>query len=233
LLGAAVPAAALAQDGWTTVHQGHTTITNGRVHHNGPLITGSGRVVWQNRAVGRFSRIELTGIGDADVRLGGATSVAIAADDNILPYLTTEVHGDTLKIGTRGGSFRTRTSPRLRITAPDISAIKAIGSGDIAITNVANRRLAVTLQGSGDLSVAGRTGELDLRMYGSGDSDTRALAASWVKVGIYGVGDARVRAAESFHGRVYGQGTVRFSGNPKHVNISSPGSGRIISDGGR
>jgi hypothetical protein len=233
---ALVPTLAVAGDQWSVVqNEGVTNIdSSGTITHMSgrPGIYGSGRAIWQNRPVARFNRIELTGIGDADVQLGSAPGIAILADDNLLPFFTTEVRGGTLIIGAKG-SFRTRTAPRLRITAPNIDALKALGSGDIAVSRVANQRLAITLQGSGDLKLQGRTGDLDLKMYGSGDSDTRALAATSVKLNIYGVGDATVRASDRFDGHVYGQGTVRYLGNPRAVNVSAAGSGRFVPGGGQ
>src|SRR4051812_6066590 len=114
ILGPA-PMSAVAHSGWINVQ-------NDRY----PTIEGSGRIVSQNRAVSPFNRIELQGAADAEIQLGRSQSVTIQADDNLLPLMTSEVRGGTLVLGSRG-SFRTRWTPRLRITVPDVSEVETNG----------------------------------------------------------------------------------------------------------
>lgn len=106
--------------------------------------------------------------------------------------------------------------------------IRATGSGDITISNVSNRQLAVTLQGSGDLTASGKTSDLELTMQGSGNSDLRSLAAANTKVRLYGAGNASVRAEHSFDGQVFGRGQVLLIGAPTHINRAIYGQGKIL-----
>lgn len=107
LMGAAPLAAAAAMQNSIHRYEGHMTVDkNGRILSRSgsglPVAEGSGRRLSQERAVGRFSRIELFGIGDVNVRLGRAPAVTISADDNLLSSFTSVVEGDTLKIESQG-----------------------------------------------------------------------------------------------------------------------------------
>ena len=99
------------------------------VSHNGqPVVTGSGRIVAQQRNVGNFNRVELKGSGNAQIRLGAAPSLTVQADDNLLPLLISRVENGTLVLESRG-SYRTRTTPRYTITVPNLDYVATSGSG--------------------------------------------------------------------------------------------------------
>ncbi len=201
--------------------QGITVRNN---HH--PVIQGSGRIVRQDRAVAAFRRVETLGATTVHVRLGAKRSLAIAADDNVLPLLTTEVRNGTLTIGSRG-SYRTRGPIRVWITAPDIEAYRTAGSGDVVIEGVENPRLALTIQGSGAVRATGRTRRLDLSIHGSGNADLANLAAVDADAGLYGSGTATVRVSGRLDARVIGSGDLRYIGRPSAIGQQRMGSGRI------
>ena len=211
-----VPASGLAAQNWTSV-----------TYNNMPMVQGSGRVVRQNRPVGRFQRIEMLGAEIVEVRLGARPSVVIAADDNVLPLLTSEVRNGTLTLGNRG-SYRMRGPVRVWVTTPDIESFVSSGSGDVTIHGVNNARLALAIRGSGNMRATGRTGALELNIYGSGRAQLAGLAARNVNAGLYGSGDATVRATGQLDARVIGSGNLRYVGRPARVRPTRIGSGRII-----
>jgi len=90
-------------------------------NNDAPMITGSGRIVSQPRSVPDFRSVETNGAEDIHVRFGPQPSLVIAADDNLLPYLTTEVSDGVLHVGSVG-SYRTRTTPQVYVTVPDPSS---------------------------------------------------------------------------------------------------------------
>ena len=203
-----------AQD-WTTVRTNHM-----------PLIDGSGHVVQQSRNVGAFQAVDTNGSEDVQVRFGPRRSVVIAADDNILPLITSEVRNGTLEIGSRG-SFRMRGPIRIWITTPNLQAFTSSGSGNVVIHDVDNSHLSLVLNGSGDMLANGRTGRLDVDIHGSGRSRLDSLVATDARVGLFGSGDAVVRANRLLDAQVYGSGTLRYLGNPSQLRRSVYGSGRI------
>lgn len=204
-----------------------TSVNDGRQ----PVVQGSGHIVRQVRPIGAASAIELAGATNAQVRLGAAPSLVIEADDNLMPLLTTEMRGNTLVVGSRG-SYRTNHSPRVYVTLPDVREIRSSGSGDVDLLGVANAGLTLSIRGSGDMKVTGRTGRLDATVEGSGDLDLRQLAAEDARVGVMGSGNASVRVAHALDASAFGSGDVYYLGRPAALSVHAGGTGRILPVGG-
>ena len=205
-----------AHDGWHNVHR-----------DGEPEVMGSGRPAIENRAIGNFQGLELHGIGDVELRLGARPSLQITADDNLLPYFTTQVEGDRLVIDSRG-SFRTQRAPRIVVTVPDVHSVVTKGSGDVRVSGVNNARLSLMIRGSGDIAAQGRTRDLEARVQGSGDIDARGLSSATATASVQGSGDIRVATYGSLHANVAGSGTIYYAGNPRPLNIWTAGSGEVV-----
>ena len=206
-------------DGWNTVIQGGRSIVN-----------GSGRIVTQARPVSNFRAIELGGSADLHVRLGSRPSLSIQADDNLMPYLTSDVVAGTLRLGTRG-SFRTHHRLAIYVTVPDVQSIRSRGSGNVDVTGVSNREIHLVTQGSGDLRARGRTGFLDAKVQGSGNADMRGIEADNARVAVLGSGNAWVATRGAVSAVSLGSGNVYVIGRPASLDIRQGGSGRVIVNG--
>jgi hypothetical protein len=114
------------------------------------------------------------------------------------------------------------------ITTPDLEAYQTSGSGGVVIHQVNNPRLGLRINGSSDLLVTGRTGELDVAIHGSGSARLADLAARDVKANLYGSGDATVRATGRLDASIFGSGTLRYVGAPQQLSRQTFGSGRIV-----
>ena len=220
---AALVSAALIIPTSGVVAQHRTHVT---VNHT-PMIEGSGHIVQQRRDVGAFHAVDTVGSEDIDIRFGPRTSVVIAADDNILPLLSSRVINGTLKLESRG-SYQTRGPIRVWITTPKLDEFTSAGSGNVVIHDVSSSSLRLSLKGSGDIQANGRTGQLDLALMGSGRVRLGDLTATDVSAGVFGSGDATVRATGKLDAQMFGSGVLRYVGNPKSMRSSHFGSGRII-----
>ena len=217
LAAALLPATASAE---TSVINGHW-----------PVIQGSGRIVRQVRPIGSFTTVELDDSTDLEVRLGTTPSLTVEADDNLLPLLTTEVHGDTLVLASHG-SYRTQRTPRVWLTVPDLREVRVRGSGDVRLAGVANAGLTLNIEGSGDVEAVGRTGMLDATIAGSGDFKLRGLYARNARVRIMGSGDATVAVSGGLDADVSGSGDIRYVGRPAWLSVRKGGSGSVSQIGG-
>ena len=211
------------------------------------FIAGSGNVVREARAVRDFERINLGGSGAVVITQTGEESLTVEADDNVLPLLTTEVHGPTLELGTQHGTNITTHSPiRYDITVKtlrglvisgsgkvevspltsDTLAITISGSGKIDAAGLAAEALEVTISGSGDVSLAGHSARQDLSISGSGSYHAADLASGAARVRVSGAGSAALNVHETLDVRISGSGSVNYSGQPT-VTKSISGSGSI------
>lgn len=189
-------------------------------------IKGSGDVITEERDVGSFKRIESSGAADIYVTVGEKLSVKVTFDDNLIDLIETEVRGKTLKIGSRE-NYRSRHACKIEITVPELERVYLRGSGDVLVERLDAEIFEFKLSGSGSLVAEGSTDELELRLSGSGDIDTRDLIAQEAFVSISGSGDIRVCAEESFDGSVSGSGDIAIYGNPPDFSKSVSGSGSI------
>lgn len=164
----------------------------GEPHARGEAVKGSGKVAKERRTISDFRRLDLRGKAEVRVRVGKAAGIMVAAEDNILPHLVTEVRGQTLVLSARR-PFETTRPIRIAITVPDLEAVRMLGSGTVTVEGVDNERLAIAILGSGVVRVSGRTDELMLAVHGTGKADVEKLTAASVQVAIKRSGGARVR----------------------------------------
>ena len=197
---------------------------------NEPVVQGSGNVVRQQRRAGKFSTIKMSGPAHLDVVVGKAASVELSADDNLMPMLETRIENGALVHEVKG-SFSTRTTPRLRVTVPQLSGVHLAASGDVRITGVNGGRLNLTSNGSGDFVVQGHADALKAQLNGSGNFDLTRFRAPDLTVAIYGSGNARVHATERLDASIFGAGEIAYSGDPQRLNRQVYGSGRITKVG--
>ena len=189
-------------------------------------IKGSGDRVTQSFDLESFERIKSYGAYDINVTVGDKQSVTVTFDDNLMELLEFDVSGKNLTIRNEG-NYSSRKGCVIDITVPVFEMIKLYGSGDINVYNISNDVFEVTLSGSGDINLEGKTEELDLSISGSGDIDTRNLKSSEVYAKISGSGNISTYATESFDGRISGSGEIAVYGKPEHVSRSISGSGSI------
>lgn len=215
-------------------------------------LSGSGRAATEKRQLPAFQGVALSGAMDLVVRQGPEQSVELQADDNLLPYLETEVGGSgaeaVLQVRWRRGvSVHGAGKVRVLVTLPVLTVLTSSGSGDLLVEPFETPRLAIRLSGSsdarlsqltagelqlsisgsGDVVGAGRATTLKIAIAGSGDVQLRDLRADDVAIDIAGSGDASVHADQSLRARIAGSGEVLYSGNAARVDAQVSGSGRV------
>ncbi len=212
-------------------------------------IIGSGRSTTETRNISGFTKIVVAGSGDAVVTPGTRYHVSVIADDNLLPYITTDVEGGTLVLGKKPNmSYRTSSRIRYEISLPELVGVQISGSGNCVINATAKSSrfdasisgsgsvrgpvnvgaLTVGISGSGNINLSGRTDREDVRVSGSGTVDCRSLRANSANVSIGGSGDVWLVAHQSLDGTISGSGTLHYSGQAR-PNVRASGSGGIRS----
>jgi hypothetical protein len=210
-------------------------------------VEGSGNVITETRTVGDFDRISVEGLGRIDVEVGPETSLNIEAEDNVLPYLVTEVEGSTLTIGSlENTSFRSIEEPIYTITTPTLGGVSIAGSGDVTVTGSLTGSFEVSIAGSGDVTApgiqvenldvsisgsghvvpSGAAAALDVSIEGSGHFRGEDLVAVDAEVDVNGSGNVVVNATETLDVSINGSGNVTYLGDAT-LTQSISGSGSI------
>jgi len=198
-----------------------------QVNNGGPMITGSGHVVTENRAVLPFTAVRAETAVEVVIDRTGAASLSVTADDNLVSFLTAEVRDGTLYLAdAKGKSFQTKKAV-YHVTVADLRAIECRGSGDVEVNHLNNRALTATVEGSGEVKLTGHADDFVLTVKGSGDVDTAELVAKRVKVVMSGSGDVKVNAADSLDIQMTGSGELEYVGSPK-ITKQVHGSGSVM-----
>jgi hypothetical protein len=221
VLGAA-SSVALAQP--RPVHTSSTTLSVQR--DDEPMVQGSGRVVRQVRPAGEFAAIEVGDSITIEVAIGGARTIEVEADDNLIGRITTRTEGGVLRLGMIG-SYRTHFIPTVRLTVPAIERIDLQTSGNARILGLRGGRLRLTSNGSGRFIADGWVEHVSAAFSGSGGAELADLRAEDVEIVIDGSGRAAVNVTRRLTATLNGSGQVIYSGNPESVETQVNGSGSI------
>jgi hypothetical protein len=209
-------------------------------------IQGSGNVTTESRDVSDFSEVELQGIGNLTVQQTSSESLTIEAEDNIIPYLKTEVQNNRLTLYIENGvNLRTTEPINYRLTVKDLSDLKLTGSGMINVENINTNNLKITTTGSGNVRANTDINNLEVALSGSGDAkmdgktDSQAvnisgssryqaedLQSKEAKIVISGSGLATLNVSDTLDARISGSGSVQYRGEPT-VSTQISGSGGV------
>lgn len=213
-------------------------------------VDGNGRMTSQNRNVSEYDQVSLTGSMDVELIPGREGNLKVAAEENLLEYIVTEVKGSRLHISVQEGyNLDPSRNNQIVITVPfetldevsltgsgDISSsreiqaenfqIKITGSGDVSLPLVAsNVRARIT--GSGDISLRGKAKNFDCTVTGSGDISAFEFKCETVDATVTGSGDLQVYASRELKAKTPGSGDIVYKGNPQKEYFKSMGSGDI------
>src|SRR5215210_6964181 len=145
------------------------------------VVNGSGQVATENRQVSGFTRIDLSGAGEVTLEQGGAESLTVEADNNVLPALTSKVSDSTLKLDKKPGTtVRTKNPIRYRVTVKELTGVEVSGSGTVEAQRMTLQTLRVDISGSGVVNLSGSAVEQDIEVSGSGRYDAAELPSQKV-----------------------------------------------------
>jgi Putative auto-transporter adhesin, head GIN domain len=190
-------------------------------------IRGSGIGASETREVPAFGGVTLAGAADAIVDVGDEQKVVVYADDNLLALITTEVANEMLVV-SQTEPFDAVTPTRVEVTAPSLDTLRLTGAGDLIVEGHDLERLAVDLTGAGTVRGSGSVERLDLMLSGAGDIELEDFVSADVSVTLSGAGNIVVHATRTLDAKVFGVGTISYTGGPAEVNRAIMGPGAIV-----
>jgi len=215
-------------------------------------VRGSGNVVSETRTVRQFDRVAVAGSGQLSIVQDDQESLTIAADDNLLPLIKSDVAGGLLKIGpdhvnlsptkTIRYSLHLKTLKELHLSgslAAEAQSIKTdhlriaiSGSGRIRVPQLEAGDIDVQVSGSGDIELAGKVTRQNIQISGSGNYRAGDCDSQDSVIQISGSGDATIWARGTLDAQLSGSGTIKYYGSP-HSTSHLSGSGSIQSLGNK
>jgi hypothetical protein len=209
-------------------------------------IVGSGNRITEERQVKSFEAIEAGSNFDIVIEKGEIPGLVIEADDNLMPHITTEVRGKTLKITTEV-RFKLTGKIKLFITYGQLEELKLSGAAELQSEDVIEaRNFAISLSGASKASLQLRADDLQSRLSGasklyiSGVADeveARLSGASRLfadqlesEEGSYrlsGSSKAEVWVVQRIDARASGSSKLIYAGEPRQINSNTSGAASI------
>jgi len=212
-------------------------------------LRGSGNIVSEERTIQAFRQVEIFGAGELILSQGETESLTIEADDNLLPYIESQVRGDTLYLGLDAPwmSFIRPTRPlRFYLTVTDLRQAKIAGagaisaqrlevddisfyingSGEIRVDDLQAQQVSATINGSGRCEFDGQSEDQQVIINGSGKYLGQGLSSETTSVTINGSGNVNVWVESALSVNINGSGEVRYKGAPR-LTQRIAGSGDI------
>jgi hypothetical protein len=213
-------------------------------------VTGSGNKTTEYRSLKTFRDIEAGGAFQVYLVDGESHTLTIVADHNLIPFISTDVEGQTLKI--RSEARFINTGPiKIYLSADRIDGVRLSGAAIFEAEEIINTRaLDLRMSGASKADMEVDCQDFDLRMSGASkatltisanDADVRMSGSSSLTLaGNIEEMEARLSGASELYGfdtqvedcevRVSGAGKVNIK-VLSALNVRASGSGTVIYDG--
>src|SRR5262245_21825765 len=178
-------------------------------------IRGSGNVITESREVSGFTAVSFGGSGQLVIEQSGAESLTITADDNLLPYLTSEVQGHTLRLETKDRTSVDPTRPIVyKLSVKNLDDIQVAGEAKVEAKGIQSENLRIGVAGSGEITINGTADQQDIAIAGSAKYQAEDLKSKVAAINISGSATAIVAASDKLDVNVTGSGDIEYIGDP-------------------
>ena len=187
-------------------------LSYGMLRANGVAAAAEGRqLATETREVpAGVTGVDLDGPIDLTVRYGATPSLKVRGESRLLGNVDVSREGAILHIGIRGMVLRHRRPLEVELVLPGLSSITVDGSGDSSVNGFSGERIEVRMEGPGSLRFNGRFRRVEASLSGSGELDLNGGA------GI-----------DSFDAALTGSGSMTIVGSTRTLNATASGSGEL------
>jgi hypothetical protein len=216
----------------------------------GIQVIGSGKVISEERQVSGINSISIGSSMNLFIEQTGSESVRIEADDNVIPYVTTQKTGGELAIRLKSVSFGSINPINCYVTVKDLSKIKVSSSATVKCDDLKTEnfsiemassskgtlivhvtKLDLNIGSSADLTLSGEAVSQDIKLGSSGKLEAYNLVSKDCKIVAQSSGYANINVSEKLDAQVSSSAHVNYKGDPEiNSKISSSGSLNKVSD---
>jgi Putative auto-transporter adhesin, head GIN domain len=216
----------------------------------GRAIRGSGNVTTEKRQTASFTGVNSESIVSVEVRNGPTAEVVVEADDNLQPYIYTEVKGDELVIGVRRFHSFENCTFKVYVTAPRLQNISTSGAGSVTSNGVLKDDKSISISSSGvgsitaevdapavdadvsgvgTIKLSGRSKNYTASVSGAGSIESFDMLSENADADVSGVGHINLHASVKLDASVSGAGDIRYRGAAA-VQTSVSGVGKVTKE---
>jgi hypothetical protein len=206
-------------------------------------VHGSGNQVSENRKVGEFTRVSISGGYKVILKQDSSYGIKITADDNLLKYIKIELQGDKLKIYSKR-NLCSNGPMLINIGIGNLEELKASGgieiesdgqikAKDIAFDFSGATKLHmdliatnVTTSGSGstEINLKGQADSYNIGSSGSGTVNALDFTVGTCEIETSGMGESNVNVLHALNIHSSGSSSVKYKGSPTITNDKSGSS---------
>ena len=214
------------------------------------VVKGNGINKTISRQADNFSSLASGGPIKVEISYGTSNTIKLEGEENLLPYVETEVKDKMLSITIKKGyTLKTNQPLKVYVSMTTISAIAQSGSGSIngkgSFGNDDNTSIAVSgsgsvdlqfakfsslsirMSGSGSIDLSGKIeSDADIKQSGSGNINLENTSCDNATVKLSGSGNLRIHADKALTAQISGSGNIYYSGDATVASKVS-GSGKI------
>ena len=175
-------------------------------------VIGNKKIVSQERTIPIYSQIKVLGNADIVLTEGNVGQIVVETSENVLPYIATEVKGETLVVKLK--HYGVNYVPKLKIHIPideKFNKITIVGKGEV----VPEENFSLQLQ------------SLEVVLKGNGNFKGKALSTRKATLSIAGAGNIETSVTEEVQAKIMGYGSITIFGNPLKKDTDIKGSGKI------
>ncbi len=188
-------------------------------------IHGNGHIKTDERPVGPFADIDVRGAFTIEWQ-SGTPGLRITTDENLLPYIDSNISGDTLHVRTRE-QIRPTHGVKVFISSPTRTGARISGAVKLVAKQLTGSRFALEARGASQVSLDGKIDELLADMTGASELAASSLQTKTTEISTTGAGDAEIAVAETLKVAITGAGKVSYSGNPPTIEKHIAGAGSV------
>lgn len=207
-------------------------------------LEGNGRLTTESRELPSFSSISMEGSYKLVLTRDSNQTVSIAADENLMGHVKTEVNNGRLRVYSDESLC---DDVEIAINMPELNGLLVSGAVEVETTNrfvspefaleVAGAAEAdmdfeadiirTEISGAGEVTYRGKAGEHRVEISGACELDAFELQADKYDIQINGAGSCRVHVLSELNVRASGAGEVIYRGNPENIQQEISGAGNV------
>ena len=189
-------------------------------------IKGNNEIISEKRVVNGLTTLNVSGPLQVEVKVGGAASMEVIADSNLVGLVQTQTVGGSQKIWI-DERFNSQNPIRVIYTVPQLNEVASSGSGRLTINGLNGGHFNISNNGSRSVVLEGQVARLDVNSVGSGRINALGLLSNDAKVRVHGSGSLNLGAVNGaqLDVTVHGSGSVSATGNVRNLYAQTHGSG--------
>lgn len=187
---------------------------------------GSGHMAAEVRDLRDFNSLDVNSVFQVEVTAQNDFHVEVEADDNLLPFIKTEVRNGELQISLEK-KVKTSNPLRVRIGMPNVERLEASGASKVNLANLKNTELTLDTSGASRIEVSGETGELTVDVSGATQVNAADLKAVNANVDASGASRVSVNVSGELRSEASGASNISYSGSPSNVYKRTSGASSV------